>query len=236
MTKQLNHCHISDSAWCTALPWKTPAILLKWRQKQSWRGLQKIWGNVGRRSVCEVGEVRTGSGGAQGQGCKTSTWHHTHQERASLSALLLSSPLRTCFPGPHFLTGCLVWVTGCWLPVYWEGTDSKVKARHPVECREGGGGGGGGVVVLHKHITWNSEAHSIVPCAISAVSCCELCLSYISAGAAFISLAHTSWSKQKITWRRGFICMYFMDYLSFVFILFSSIILPVLPNRIAVER
>lgn len=72
----------------------------------------------------------------EGKAVRTSTWHHAHQERASFHALLLSSPLRTCFPGPHFLTGCLVWVTRCWLPVYWEGTDSKVKARHPVECRE----------------------------------------------------------------------------------------------------
>lgn len=60
----------------------------------------------------------------------------TPTARASLSTLLLLSSLRTCFQGPHFLTGCLVWVTGCWLPVYWEGTDSKVKTRHPVECRE----------------------------------------------------------------------------------------------------
>lgn len=29
-----------------------------------------------------------------------------------------------------------MWVTGCRLPVYWEGTDSEVKARHPVECGE----------------------------------------------------------------------------------------------------
>lgn len=126
MTKGLLH------HWFALLQ-KTPAVLLK-----QWQKIKPVWfvkmlENVGWRLVCEVGEVGRG---ARGQGCKTSTWHHTHLERASLSAFLLSSPLRTCFPGPHFLTGCLVWVTGCWLPVYWEGTDSKVKARHPVECRE----------------------------------------------------------------------------------------------------
>lgn len=78
--------------------------------------------------------------GVQGQGCKTSTKHHTHLAKGLPlhSPPLPSSPPRTCFPGPHFLTGCLVWVTGCRLPVYWEGTDSEVKARHPVECREEG--------------------------------------------------------------------------------------------------
>lgn len=36
--------------------------------------------------------------------------------------------------------------------MYWEGTDSKVKARHPVECGEEEVVVEG-VVVLHKHIT-----------------------------------------------------------------------------------
>lgn len=51
----------------------------------------------------------------------------------------LSSPLGTCLAWPRFLAGCLVRVIGCWLPVYWEGTDSKAKASQPAECRRGGG-------------------------------------------------------------------------------------------------
>lgn len=123
-----------------------------------------------------------GGGGAEGQGCWTSTKHHTHPARSSLSTCLLSTPLRTCFQGPRFLTGCLVWVTGCRLPVYWEGDWQRSEGQTP--CRMWGGGGKGGAGVLHKHIMWNAEAHSIVPCAISAVCCYEICFNKISAGAA----------------------------------------------------
>lgn len=75
--------------------------------------------------------------------------------------------------------------------MYWEGTDSKVKARHPVECREeevmeeGWWRRGGGATQTHNV---NSEAHAIVPCAISAVSCCDLCMSYTATRAAFLGI------------------------------------------------
>lgn len=136
------------------------------------------------------------------------------------SSPLLFSPLRTCFPGPRFLAGCLVWVTGCRLPVYWEGTDSNVKARQPVECREEEVEGVWGV--LDKHITWNREAHSIVSCAISAVSCYELCLSYISAGAAFMILPYIGWSKYNTTWRYLLLYCIYILYLLYFALLHSS--------------
>lgn len=160
----------------------------------------KIWGNVGRRSACKVGEVRRGGGGAWGQGCKDL---HLAPHPSKKGLLLCSSPLlpsQDLFsraPLPYRMFGVGHWMlASCVLGGDWQQSEGQTPCR-----MQGGGRGGGGrvVVVLHKHITWNSEAHSIVPCAISAVSCCELCLGYISAGAAFMILADVSWSKQKIT-------------------------------------
>lgn len=54
MTVRLNRCYISDSTSCTIV--ENTCHIIKSVVKTN--SAVKIWGNVGRRSVCKVGEVR----------------------------------------------------------------------------------------------------------------------------------------------------------------------------------
>lgn len=187
-TKGLNHQH-SDLTWREE---KTPAMIEAVAKKKLARSV-KIWGNVGRRSVCEVGEVKRRGGGARPRLWDLHLPPHPSRKGLPLrsSPLLPSQCLFSRAPLPYRMFGVGHWMlASCVLGGDWQQSEGQTPCR-----MQGGGGGGGGVAVLHKHIMWNSEAHSIVPCAISAVSCCELCLSYISAGAAFLILPHAGWSK-----------------------------------------
>lgn len=109
------------------------------------------------------------------------------------SPLLPSQDLFSRAPLPYRMFGVGHWMpASCVLGGDWQQSEGQTACR-----MQGGGGGGGwrGVGVLDKHITWNREAHSIVSWAISAVSCYELCLSYKSTGAAFMTFLYTGWAK-----------------------------------------
>lgn len=129
----------------------------------------------------EVGEVK-GWRGARPRLWDLHWAPHPSREGLLLhsSPLLPSQDLFLRAPLPYRMFGVGHWMlASCVLGGGWQPSEGQTP------CRMWGGGGNGGVGVLHKHITWNREAHSIVPSAISAVSCYELCSSLMSTAAGF---------------------------------------------------